>query len=149
MGIERWATSTTMPAVPPGCDLGALLRDHRLDPTGPQILSIGSGPISTVSQNRVRTSSCTARTDSGNSNISQHFGQYHPVVALPAGDHDRQRSAPTVNGVMNLRRQSATRPSDSMPGRLSLRIGQILVIRCSPLCPDQDGTCSWHAGGHD
>lgn len=70
-------------------------------------------------------------------------------MALAAGDHDRQRSTFTVDGVMDLRRQPATRPSDAMPGWLSLLIGQILVIRGSPLCLGQGGTCSLRAGGHD
>lgn len=72
------------------------------------MLAIGSGPIGSVAQNRVRTCACTTGTVARNPNISQHLGQNHSVVALAASDYDGQWSAVSVDSVVDLRCQSTT-----------------------------------------
>lgn len=148
-GVECRRPPATAATLLPGCDLVPFLRNHRRDPASPQILTIMPGPISPVGQYRLRPRPGTASPNPWDPNISEDLRQYDSVVALTAGDHDRQRSAPTVNGVMDLRCQSASGASDAVAGGFTLPIGQILVTRCSPLCPGQGGTCSSRAGGHD
>ena len=92
----------------PGRDLVLLLRDHRLDAPVAQVLTVSFGTVGPVAENRVRTCARTASAAARDSNICQHLRQNHSVVALAASDHDRQWSTPTVNGMMDLRRQSAT-----------------------------------------
>lgn len=46
--------------------------------------------------------------------VGQHLGEHRTVVALPAGDHDRQRSAAAIDRGVDLRRQPATGPADTV-----------------------------------
>lgn len=147
--IERRRPPTSTPASLSARDLVFLLRNHCPNATRTQVLAIRPGPISTISQNGIRTRTLTTATSPGHSNVGKHLRQNHPVVTLPASDHHSQGPAIAVDGMMDLRRQPTTRATDAMPCRLTLLIGQILVIRRSPLCPGQGASCSLHAGGHD
>lgn len=147
-GIERARPPTFATALLPGRDLVFLLRDHCADSTRPQVFAVAFGPISPISQNGVRARARTTATSPRDSNVSQDLRQNYPVVTLAAGDYHRQRPTLTVDGVVDLRRQPTARATDAVPGRLTLRIGQILVIRRSPLCLGQGVSCSLHAGEH-
>ena len=68
----------------------------------------------------------------GDPDVGQHRLQRRPVVTLPAGDDERQRPAVPTDPGMNLGAQPATRPSDAVTCRFTLRQGQILVVRDCP-----------------
>lgn len=57
-----------------------------------------------------------------------------PVMTIANGDHDRQRPD-------GLRRQPAAEAADAVTERFNLPERQVLVIRSSPLCPAQGGSC--------
>ena len=89
-GIECRGPSTFATALLPSRDLILLLRDHRPNATQTQIVAVASGPISTISQNRVWACASTTTTSPRDSNIGQHLRQNHSVMALPASDHHSQ-----------------------------------------------------------
>ena len=104
-------------------------------------------PVAAIGQHRIR---CGARPAmfAGDVDVLQGVDEHGPVVALPTGDHDRQRPSLPINGVVDLRGQPAAGTSDPMPGRLKLASPGFLVIRQSPLCPAQGGRYWCRAGEH-
>ncbi len=131
-----------------GRDLVALFRDHRGDATFPEHAPIRPGRIRFVREDRIGTGPRTPTASPGNTDVVEHFPEHGPVVALPASDHDREREAVPVDGMMDLRRQPATRAADTVTCRFNLVKRQILVIRPCPLCPGRDGSCSSRADAH-
>ena len=59
--------------------------------------------------------------------------QHRAVVALPTGDHHRQRTSVPVDRVVDLRGQPAPRLTDPVTRGFGLACGQILVVRPCPL----------------
>ena len=130
-----------------GSNLIACLWDDGLDATRTQVGPVPGGGVAAIGQYRIR---CGARPAmfAGDVDVLQGVDEHGPVVALPTGDHDRQRPSLPINGVVDLRGQPAAGTSDPMPGRLKLASPGFLVIRQSPLCPAQGGRYWCRAGEH-
>ena len=86
----------------PGGDTVALFRDHRLDTPTAQLPADHTAGIPTISQHRIRASPCPSRPQARNVDLFQHGLKHRPVVALAAGDHQRQGTAVPVDGGMDL-----------------------------------------------
>ncbi len=115
-----------------GGSLVAFVGDHGLDPAMAQFIADHAGRVRAVSEYGIRAGAWPATTKSGNVDLRQHRTQHRTVIALPAGDDHRKRSAMSVNGLMDLRGQPAAGAADAMTRRFNLVPGQILVIRSRP-----------------
>lgn len=94
--------------------------------------AVGGGRVRPVGDDRFGTGPRPAPVKPGDPDVGQHRLQRRPVVTLPAGDDERQRPAVPVDPGMNLGAQPATRPSDAVTCRFTLRQGLILVVRDCP-----------------
>ncbi len=148
LGIECGRPAALAALAFAGGDLIALLGDHDPDATGAEHAPVHAGPIGFVREDRVRPGAGAPAADPGNADVVKDLLEHRPVVALPAGDHDRQRQTVPVDGVMDLRGQPAPRATDTVTGGFDLIQPQILVIRSCPLCPGQGGWCSSRADAH-
>lgn len=80
---------------------------------------VSSAPDCLVCEQRVRRGARPAGAKSRDSDVTQQQREDLRVVDLARGDHDGQRAAAAVHGVMNLGRQAATRSTYGVAGRLA------------------------------
>jgi len=148
VGIEAGRSAALAAFAMTGSDLVTLKWDHDLDPAAVQHMAGHSGCVGLVCDHRVGSGTGPASTSAWNSDVVQDLLEHRAVVASAAGDHHRQRAALAVDGMMDLRRQPATGPTDAVTCRFNVRQRQFLVIRQCPLCPDRGGSCLSRAGEH-
>ena len=152
--VEGWWPSAGRAFALTCCDLAGLLRDDRLDPARGQHAPVHAAGVGAVGHHDVGARAWTSRPRAGHANVGQHLGQHRAVVALPAGDHQRQRPAVAVDRGVDLAGQPATGAAHAVTCGFSLtaqRAGDephrlIRVTRSSPLCPARGAQCSCRAG---
>src|SRR5699024_6462035 len=83
----------------------AFLWNHGGDTATAELAADRAGRIRLVRDHRVRAGAGPAPAVAGHVDIGQYFSEHRAVIALPAGDHIRQRSAAAVDGTVDLGRQ--------------------------------------------
>lgn len=148
LGVEAgWSAAGTAFTFAGG-DLVTLLRDDRGDPASTEHPAVHTAGVGLVRGNRVRAGAGPPGTRPGYPDVVEDLFEHDTVVALPAGDHDRERESFPVDGVMDLRGPSAAGAADAVTGGFNLVDRTIRVIRSGPLCPDRGGWCSSRADAH-
>lgn len=127
-GVEPWWPAAGAALALAGGDLVALLRDDRGDPAGSEHPAVHPTGVGLVRGNRVRAGAGPPGTDPWHPDVVEDLFEHRAVVALPAGDHDSQWQAVPVDGVMDLRGQTATGAADAMTSGFNVVGGQILVV---------------------
>lgn len=126
-----------------GGDLIGFLRDHRLDaPGGEHPAGLAQGGL----DHRIGPGQRQARALARYADVIEVLHQHRTVIALSAGEHDRQRHPIAIECGVDLAAQTAAGAADRMP--LGLLMRQILVVRLRPLWAGQGGWCWSRAGGH-
>jgi len=94
------------------------LGDHRDDPAASEMLPDRTGRVRLVTARPVRSGARSARTASGDSEVIHQHREHRRIAALPGTDEDDQWKSATIDEVMDLRAQTASRPANRMVSRL-------------------------------
>lgn len=102
-GIEGWGPTACWAFVLPGVLLVGLLRDHCFDAPGAELAADDAVGVGLIGNHRIRADPQPPGTQAGDVDVVDDLGEHSPVVALPAGEHDRQRHPVGIHSSMQLR----------------------------------------------
>lgn len=144
--VEGWWSAACSAFVLPGCLLVGLLWDHRLDAPGSEVVTDDPVGVGLIGDHSIGSGPGPAGLQPGDPDIVDDLGEHRPVITLTGGEQNRDRHAVGIHSGVQFRGQPAAGTAYRMAFRLG--IGQILVIRRSPLWAGLDAGCWCRAGEH-
>lgn len=106
--------------------------DDDLDAAAAELLSVASGAVGLVAQQRVRGRPWTARAPGRDPELTEQLAQRRGVVGLPRSAGQNERTSLPVDDCVGLGRQTTAGPADPVVVRFARfvqSISRILVIR--------------------